>query len=131
MNMYVVMSHMLTETQVQEIYHRFNIDNIIYLPDPLKKVWGNIPPTGEWDSAWLKPLKDWLEEQMTEGDKIIVQGEFGATYALVSWLQSKDFEVYYATSQRKVVETVKGKEVLSQRIFEHVNFRKYPKRCEG
>lgn len=126
MNMYVVMSHQLTDNQVQEIYHRFDIKNIVYLPEPLKKVWGNIPPEGEWNPSWLQPVKDWLSEQMNEGDKIIVQGEFGATYALVSWLQTRGFAVYYATSQRRVVETVKGEQVIAQRLFEHVTFRKYP-----
>ena len=65
-------------------------------------------------------------ELLEAGDKIIVQGEFGATFSLVGWLQRKGYSVYYATSRRKVAETVKGDQVLMQRLFEHVNFREYP-----
>ncbi len=128
MNMFVVMSHRLTEAQVQEIYQRFNIDNIVYLPEQLRNLWGDIPPEGEWDDCWLQPLKAWLSEQLNQGDKLIVQGEFGATYALVGWLQNRGFSVYYATSQRRVTETVEGEQVFTRRLFEHVNFRKYPGR---
>lgn len=126
MNMFVIMSHTLTKTQVDEIKNRFNIENIIYLPEQLKEIWGNIPPQGEWDFRWLKPIKKWLGKELKEGDRLIVQGEFGATYSLVSWLQKQGFSVYYATSERRVVETVQGDQVLTQRIFEHVNFREYP-----
>ncbi len=124
--MFVIMSHPLTEAQVKEIHGRFDIESIVYLPEPLRNVWGNIPPEGEWDASWLQPIKDWLMAQLNCGDKLIVQGEFGATYALVSWLQNKGFSVYYATSLRRVIETVQGEQVITQRLFEHVNFRKYP-----
>jgi hypothetical protein len=126
MKMFVVLSHTLTEKQIQEIKHRFHITDIVYPPEHLRKLWANIPPEGEWEEQWIQDLKDWLSQQLSEGDKLIVQGEFGAVFSLVSWLKNKGFQVYYATSLRKAEEMKQGETVVTRRTFEHVCLREYP-----
>lgn len=127
MKMFVVLSHTLTEKQIQEIKQRFHIADIVYPPEHLRKLWANIPPEGEWEEQWIKDLKDWLSQQLSDGDKLIVQGEFGAVFSLVSWLKNNGFQVYYATSLRKAEEMKQGGVVVTRRTFEHICFREYPK----
>ncbi|MDR9796035.1 CRISPR-associated protein Csx20 [Aeribacillus pallidus] len=127
MKVLVIMSHKLTEGQKQELYQRFNAESFIDFPEPLKKQWMNIPPVGPWQNEFLKEIKEWLTNQLTKGDKVIVQGEFGATFSLVYWLKKNGYAVYYATTERKVVEEVKPNGTVETiRRFQHVCFREYP-----
>lgn len=64
---------------------------------------------------------------MNREDIAIVQGEYGATVYLVNWLQKNGHAVYYATTERQVVETKTDEgSIINKRVFKHVNFRKYP-----
>jgi hypothetical protein len=127
MKMFVILSHKLSEIQIQEINQRFKIDDIVYLPDSLQKIWSNIPPSGEWQEDFLREIKNWLSKQLKKGDKLIVQGEFGAAFCLVQWLKKRGYAVYYATTERKVIEEqLKDGTIRTNRIFQHVNFREYP-----
>ncbi|KIO69862.1 hypothetical protein B4064_1145 [Caldibacillus thermoamylovorans] len=127
MKILVIMSHKLTEGQKQELRQRFNAESFINFPEHIKQQWMNIPPFGPWRNEFLQGIKEWLTHQLEKGDKVIVQGEFGATFFLVYWLKKNGYEVYYATSERKVVEEVKPDgTVETSRRFQHVCFREYP-----
>ncbi|REJ16216.1 MAG: hypothetical protein C6W57_08900 [Caldibacillus debilis] len=127
MKMFVIMSHVLTEDQVKQIYKLFSIKTIVYLPENLKKIWMEIPAEGKWKKEWIKDITFWLSDQLEIGDKVIVQGEPGACFFLVAWLQQKGIEVYYATTERNIVEQKnEDGSVILKRIFKHVTFRQYP-----
>ncbi|WAA11978.1 CRISPR-associated protein Csx20 [Fervidibacillus halotolerans] len=126
MKIYAVISHSLSPEQIHELEKRFHPEEIICIPEQYKRLWMNISPTGDWNHEWLIPIINWLKDHLNNGDIVIVQGEYGATYSLVSWLRKQGYSVYYATTERQVIETIKEDgTVITQRTFKHVNFRKY------
>jgi len=127
MNVFVIMSHPLTEEQEEELQSRFQPDKFMYLPEELKRKWMNIPPEGPWNEEWVSGIVDWIRKQMTSGDIAIVQGEYGATFFLVNWLKQRGIRPYYATTERRAIEKKNDDgSVEIQRVFRHVNFRAYP-----
>ncbi|AWI13445.1 MULTISPECIES: CRISPR-associated protein Csx20 [Bacillaceae] len=127
MKVFVVMSHELLTEQITELKNQLNCHEIIYLPEQLKDIWANIPPSGPWNDKWLADIISWLKSNMNREDIAIVQGEYGATVYLVNWLQKNGHAVYYATTERQVVETKTDEgSIINKRVFKHVNFRKYP-----
>lgn len=127
MNVFVILSHALSDEQRHELQSRFRPEKIMELPEELKTIWMNIPPAGDWNPAWIQDLTGWLEKQLSPGDIAIVQGEFGATYYMVNWFKRKGHKVYYATTERKVTKVKQPDgSVEIKRVFRHVNFREYP-----
>jgi len=124
-NLYLVFSHELSETQKREIYEQLGIKDIFCLPDNLKAIWSQIPADIPGVSEYIKPVKEWLEKNIHEGDYILIQGDFGATYLMVKWAFSKNCRPIYATTERKVTETHVGEKIYVNRVFEHVRFRFY------
>ena len=54
----------------------------------------------------------------------MVQGDFGATCAIASFVNSLKGVAVYATTKRNVMEERDGK-IIKTSIFEHVRFRKF------
>jgi len=66
-----------------------------------------------------------LKTQGQKGDLLLVQGDFGATYALVRFAQHLGLVPLYATTARRSKEVVENGEVKTERIFTHARFREY------
>ena len=121
------MAHPLSLEQEKEIHSRFQPKEILQLPENLKSTWMNIPPYGPWDSEWIEEILKWIKSQICPSDIAIIQGEYGATFFLVKWLKQKGNAVYYATTERKVIETKHNDGTIeTKRVFRHVYFREYP-----
>ena len=101
------------------------IDCIKTLPEELKQTWSNIEPDGELPIDVLTPIKNWIIQESNEQDYVLVQGEFGATFYLVDYCFNIKRIPIYATSIRQVEEKVQDGVTITNRIFKHVNFRKY------
>ncbi|HHV71622.1 MAG TPA: hypothetical protein GXX38_03290 [Clostridia bacterium] len=123
--LYLLFSHDLTEQQKKEAYEKLEVVKIHYLPDNLKLLWSQIPPEASVIAEYIRPIKNWLEERVKEGDYIVIQGDFGATYQMVKWAFSKGLKPIYATTKRQVVESRNKEEVIIKRVFQHVRFRLY------
>ena len=124
--MFLCFNHELTREQIQDAKRNLNIDEFIHLPSRLKKLWQNIPPDLLDISSYLKPIIDWLKTTTREGDLILVQGDFGATYLIVQFAFKEGLIPVYATTKREVIEKKMpdGKvEMIHQ--FRHVIFRRY------
>ena len=124
--MFLCFNHELTREQIQDAKRNLNIDEFIHLPSRLKKLWQNIPPDLLDISSYLKPIIDWLKTKTREGDFILVQGDFGATYLIVQFAFKEGLIPVYATTKREVIEKKMpdGKvEMIHQ--FRHVIFRRY------
>ncbi len=124
--MFLCFNHELTREQIQDAKRNLNIDEFIHLPSRLKKLWQNIPPDLLDISSYLKPIIDWLKTKTREGDLILVQGDFGATYLIVQFAFKEGLIPVYATTKREVIEKKMpdGKvEMIHQ--FRHVIFRRY------
>ena len=124
--MFLCFNHELTREQIQDAKRNLNIDEFIHLPSSLKKLWQDIPPDLLDISSYLKPIIDWLKTKTREGDLILVQGDFGATYLIVQFAFKEGLIPVYATTKREVIEKKMpdGKvEMIHQ--FRHVIFRRY------
>jgi hypothetical protein len=123
--LYLLFSHQLTEQQKREVDESLGVNEIHYLPDDLKVLWSQIPPDIADIRDNIHPVKEWLNRRIKPGDYILIQGDFGATYIMVTWALAKGLKPIYATTERKVIETRDGNKVSSKKIFEHVRFRFY------
>ncbi|KGG79641.1 CRISPR-associated protein Csx20 [Caloranaerobacter azorensis] len=125
MNLLVVMSHELLDFQVEEAKFKLGVDTIKTLPDNLKQIWSNLNPKGELPVGELNLVRDWILKESYEGEYVLVQGEFGATFYIVDFCFKYNRIPIYATTARKVEETKVDNKVITKRVFVHENFRKY------
>jgi len=75
--------------------------------------------------VYLEPLKAYILKIAQPNDYLLVQGDFGGTYNMVSFSKIHDFVSVYATTNRNVIEKKEGNTIVKKSIFEHVKFREY------
>ena len=127
MKAFVILSHSLTDKQVEDLRNMGYAD-IREMDSELKKVWSSIPP--EYEGAMLidhlQPILNWVTEQANHGDIVIIQGEPASTCYLVRLFKQLGLRCYAATTKRMVKEKVMDNgEVVKVSVFEHVKFRPY------
>lgn len=127
LDLYLLLSHELTEQQKKEAYEDLKVKNIYYLPEDLKALWSQVPPEIAEVTGHIQPIQEWLEMRVKEGDYILIQGDFGASYEMVNWAFTKKLKPLYATTRREVIESYKNGIVITNRVFDHVRFRFYKK----
>ena len=124
-NFYLFFSHSLTETQIKEIKTIFKCSKIIPLPSNLQELWSNIRPEGNLASILTK-FQNYLGTNSKAGDYVLVEGDFGATFAIVDWCIANGRIPVYATTERIAEEErKKNGTVKLVHTFKHVMFRKY------
>lgn len=124
--MFLVFSHQLSNKQIEDSSKNLNVDEYIYMPNELQKVWSNIPPDKHSISEEVNKIIDWLENEIDPTDIVLVQGDFGATFKIVSYLKSKGIKTIYSTTEREAYEKEIGEGKVSLRhVFSHVIFREY------
>ena len=124
--MFIMMSHKMTQAQYDDAKNHFAIDRFIELPNDQ---WSQIPADADDISEYLADLKHNIVKQSNAGDLLLVQGDFGATVAMVHFAFKQGIIPVYATTRRAVKEIVDGDKVITTRTFEHVRFRIYEKGC--
>jgi len=123
--MFLLFSHTLTEEQIQDAQQSLEIEEFIELSNSLQVCWSNIPPTAKDLDLYLKPIKDWLQKQINKEDYVLVQGDFGATCKMVSFVKEIGAKAVYATTKREAIEKrIEGK-IIKTSIFKHVMFREF------
>ena len=120
--MYILMSHKMTEQQKEDAKQTLNVQCFVVLPTD---VWSQIPAENKNVESSLLQLKAQLMTQAKEGDLLLVQGDYGATFNMVQFTKEIGLIPVYATSKRNVYEVVEGEKVTTVRGFRHVRFRKY------
>jgi CRISPR-associated DxTHG motif protein len=123
--MLLLFSHKLTPEQKKDAIKTFNIKTFIPLPSDLQKTFSNIPANIETIKPLLNDFEEFIREQSSPGDFILIQGDFGIVCALVQYTKRIGRIPIYATTKRVAVEreTPQGIEKIS--TFQHVRFRKY------
>jgi len=119
------MSHQLSDIQTKEAKDILKVNCIKMLPLELQRIWSNIEPKGELPIDTLTHIKKWISKESSEQDYVLIQGDFGATFYLVDYCFNIKRVPIYATSIRQVEEKVENNVTITNRIFKHVNFRKY------
>lgn len=120
--LFILMNHELLPTQYEDALHSLHIEKSVTLSDA---AWSQIAP----DASSIKPFvlhyEARLKQEAKEGDFLLVQGDFGATYHMVRFAKNLGMIAIYATTKRVATQkTVEGS-VITQREFLHVRFREY------
>ncbi len=120
--MFILMSHPLTPQQEEDARRRFGVERFEKVESA---AWSQIPASADSVLPYLGDLLERLENEAKEGDLLFVQGDFGATCAMVQWAFKKRLTPVYATTEREAVERVEGDRVVTTRVFRHIRFREY------
>jgi len=123
--LFLFFSHTLTTAQEKDAKALFGIEEFVVLSDELQTLWSNVPSDLADVSGYLEPLKNYLKLEFSSDDVVLVQGDFGATYHIVNFVNALGLKAVHATTKRNVVEKVIDNKIVKTSLFEHVRFRVY------
>lgn len=123
--MYLLLNHSVTECQKQDA-RNLGVDHVVPLPEGLGRVWENLPADADRVNDLLTPIKQWLAENATEGDYVLIQGDFGACWIMVNFSFTCNLTPVYSTTDRKSNDMRQDDgSIRTVRQFKHVKFRRY------
>lgn len=123
--MFLLFSHKLNSLQKEDAEKTYDIKEFIYLPDCLQKIWTTIDPTLDDLEKVLEPIKLFLKKNSNSEDFVLIQGDFGACYSLVTYCDILNLIPVYATTRRVSVDKTEGEKTIKTSIFQHVKYRRY------
>lgn len=127
-NIFILLSHKFTQSQISDIKNELKIDNIINLPENLQHLWSNIPPEPEKIYDILQPFRLWLKENAKPDDYALIQGDMGATYQMINYAFSLNMHPCYTTTERISLQEKNNNGTINLiKQFKHVRFRLYEK----
>ncbi len=125
-DLFLLFHHLLTEAQAAEARRELGVDKIIKPPAALSRIWADIPPEPESISDILEPVFTWIDNNISEGDFLLVQGDFGACYLVLQHISSSGIIPVYSTTMRQASENrLDDNTVNLTHTFRHVRFRTY------
>ena len=124
--LFLIFNHEPTKTQCNDAQCSLGADSIVDLPARLKKMWRQIPPDVADISDVVETVADWLKSQARPSDCVLIQGDFGAVYRMVSIALDLGLVPVYSTTWRQAEECrgADGTVEITHR-FRHVRFRRY------
>jgi len=124
--LFLIFNHTLTPEQESDARASLGVDEIEEMPQELHGIWSNIPPDKPAIDSLLKPVKTWLAENAEPDDFVLVQGDFGACYLIVTFAFEKGLIPVYSTTLRQTRET-RGPDgsINVSRTFKHLIYRRY------
>jgi hypothetical protein len=125
MKMILLFSHKITKEQVEDAKKSLGVDEFVKLDDKTLSLWSNIPTDIQDISKHLKPIKDFILRHASNGDYILIQGDFGAVVKMIYFARAKGLIPVYSTTKREVKEEFDGDKVKKVSLFKHILFRKY------
>lgn len=124
--MLLLFSHQLTQQQEKEAIQRFGVKHFLSLPEDLQELWSDMPADIEELDPTLDVLKTFIKRHTKDGDIVLIQGDFGATYNMVQYCKSLKLKTVYATTKRVSTMLHSEKEkYIKKAQFEHRRFREY------
>lgn len=125
--MFLLFSHTLTPSQEKEAKETLKCEKCIPLPKVLQKKWEDVNPIGELNESIINVFVEYLSSHSNKGDYVLIQGDYGVTYALVKWCNNNGRIPVYSTTERKTKdEKLKDGTIKKVSEFKHINFRRYP-----
>ena len=123
--MFLLFSHTITQTQVNDAQSSFGIEEFVTLPDELQTLWSSIPAEVESLHECLTALKSYIKKEVQREDIVLIQGDFGVVYDMVVFCKELKLTAVYATTKREVKEVLKDGKIIKTSLFQHVKYRKY------
>ena len=120
----LVFSHQLTENQEKELIEKYEVKKIESLPNELQYMWSNVLIKKDYKEN-LEKIKEFVKENFSKGDIILIQGNWGYTYNLVKWSIENELIPVYSYTERNVEEIKDGETVKKISYFKHVKFIRY------
>ena len=120
----LVFSHQLTENQEKELIEKYEVKKIESLPNELQNMWSNVLIKKDYKEN-LEKIKEFVKENFSKGDIILIQGNWGYTYNLVKWSIENGLIPVYSYTERNVEEIKDGETVKKISYFKHVKFIRY------
>jgi len=125
-DLYLLFNHRLSEPQAVQAREQLGVENVVVPPPDISRLWGRVPPEPESIAAFLRPVFSWLDDTVSEGDFVLVQGDFGACYLALEHLRGSGVTPVYATTRRQAIEQpLDDGGVRLTHTFRHVRFRVY------
>ncbi len=121
--MILLFSHTLSDEQKNDAIKSFGVKEFVSLPQELQKEWSNFDP--DLDTLDAKPFQEFLQNIANIGDVVLIQGDFGVTFSIVTFALSLGLIPVYATTKREVVEVEENEQFIKKSIFKHRRFREY------
>lgn len=122
-NLILLFSHILTEEQEKEAKESLKCQEIIYMPEELKKLWGSI--VTENKELIEEKIKGFLLTKGKKGDYILIQGEWGVTYNLINFCKEQEMIPIYSSTKREALEKKDGEKIVKISVFKHRGFVAY------
>lgn len=121
--LFLLFSHKLTNDQINDAKDRLNIIEYRYLPDNLQNIWSNIP---EDDENIEMLFMDYIKENASIGDYILIEGEYGIVYKMVKWsIENNYIPIYSYTKRQYKSITLEDGTVENRHYFKHIKFKEY------
>lgn len=119
----LLFSHTLTKVQKKDAYESLNVKKIISLPQNLQHIWSNIP---EDDENIEMLFINYIKENASIGDYILIEGEYGIVYKMVKWsIENNYIPVYSYTKRQYKSITLEDGTVENRHYFKHIKFKEY------
>ena len=119
----------MTDSQRRELEKRFKVEKIINLPENLREILRDVP--GDlFSSDKIVEIERFITSNLSKGDYIWVQTEYGLTCYLVSLSFKMGYIPIYSFTKRVYNEKkLEGEKIKREHIFKHIEFKIY-RRCE-
>jgi len=125
-SLFLLFNHHLTKKQEEAARHTLNVTRIVEPPDELALLWRHVPPELNEINGCLEPIRRWLRSEARRGDYVLIQGDFGATYLMVTDAMKNGYIPIYSTTYRMAVEENECDDsVKVTHNFQHCIFRQY------
>ena len=124
--LFLIFNHRLTGEQERDARVSLGVERTVELPRELKDLWSGFPPEVREIGPLLEPVRKWLASEGKEGDFVLIQGDFGATYLMVNFAFELKMIPVYSTTRRDAKEErqADGSTKLVHH-FRHTIFRRF------
>ena len=122
----LLFSHQLTPSQKQDIESSLQVEEVYSLPANLQALWSQVPIDRDLIfHDYLSEIESFLMDKLSEGDYVLIQGDFGATYYMINFAKLHGFAPLYSVNRRVAREFIEDGVVKKYSEFEHEFFREY------
>lgn len=119
----LLFSHKLTKEQIKDAKEKLNISNFIYLSEELQSKWSNFDID---DNNTVEKFKEFIINNATIGEYILIQGEYGLVFKMVNWSLNNGYIPIYSYSKREYIkEVLSDGTVKNTHYFKHICYKKY------